>query len=273
MLHPMKQETGDIIGERLEKINKYLHKSGGQFKPESIHSFRLEVKKLRSFLKMIALSGNTVSIPKRLKKLYRILGRIRLIQLQRQAILKTTAKAHTGTPSHYTASLVTEKYSLKKNAKKYIHTMPPLKTKDFGRDLPDKIVAADSWKFFALQENRLADIFRLANPDEKTLHEARKILKIIIYDLPYMKDRSIRSRELNRTRTAQMKALESKIGEFHDISTCIRFLGQALKDSYGIREKNSLSLILNQWEKDNGEVKKQITDMSITLLYKDTKLA
>src|SRR5450631_361805 len=116
----MKQKTGEIFAERLEKLNKYLHKTGGRFRAKPIHSFRLEVKKLRSFLKMITVSVNTMSIPKRLKKLYKLLGKIRLIQLQRQAILETTSKSHTGTLAHYTASLETERCVLKKIAKSYI---------------------------------------------------------------------------------------------------------------------------------------------------------
>ena len=269
----MKQETRDIIGERLEKINKYLHKTGGRFKPESIHSFRLEVKKLLSFLKMITVNGNSVSIPKRLKKLYRLLGRIRLIQLQRQAILEKTSISHTGTPAHYTASLETERYVLRKRAKHYIRAIRPLKVKNFGNGIPDKIVETNSLKFFILQENRLTDIFHLANQDEKSLHGARKILKAMIYDMPYVKDRNMRWRESNHTYIAHLKSLESRIGEFHDISTSIQFLSNALKDSYGIREKHILTLILNQWEKDKEDLKRQITDMGLTLSSSDTKTA
>src|SRR3954449_11386867 len=78
----MKQKTSGIIGKRLKKINRYLQKTGGRFKPESIHSFRIEVKKLRSFLKLIAVNKEMASVPKTIKKLYKILGKIRLIQIQ-----------------------------------------------------------------------------------------------------------------------------------------------------------------------------------------------
>jgi CHAD domain-containing protein len=269
----MKQETGEIIGERLEKLNKYLHKTAGRFRAIPIHSLRLEVKKLRSFLKMITVNGNTVSIPKRLKKLYRLLGRIRLIQLHRQAILEVTGKFHTGKPAHYLLSLENERRKLKKEAKNRVRKMKPLRAKNFGKGLPEKIGAVGSLKYFALQGNRLIDLLHHPNPDEESLHEIRKILKGILYDLPYLKDKNIRNRHLNQTRTADMKSLESKIGEFHDISTSLQLLREAMKNPYGIREKHYLTLILNLWQKDKEDLKRQITDLGLTLSNKDTKTA
>ena len=46
-----------------------------------------------------------------------------------------------------------------------------------------------------------------------------------------------------------------------------------LKDPYGIREKYTLTRILDQWEKDKDNLKRQITDMGLTLSYKGTKTA
>ncbi len=269
----MKQEISDVIEKRFGKIDKYLRKTHGRCKPESIHSFRLEVKKLRSFLKMIAINGNEVSIPKRLKNLYRLLGRIRVIQLQRQAILETTSKSHTGIPAHYTSSLETERSLLKKKAKSYIRTMQPLKAKKFHKGIPYKITAADLLNFYTMQEHRLAAIFHFENPDEKSLHEARKIIKSMLYDLPFVKDRKISIRESNQTCTAHLKLLELKMGKFHDISTSVQYLREALKDSYGIREKHILTLIVNQWEKDKEGLKRQIMDLGLIISCGSTKTA
>jgi CHAD domain-containing protein len=269
----MKQETGKIIRERLEKLNKYLQKTGGRFRAKSIHSFRLEVKKLRSFLKLFMVNESTVFIPKRLKKLYRLLGRIRLIQLHHKAILATAHKSHIGQPSHYLASLENQRCKLKKEAKNYIRTMKPLRAKNFGKGLPCKIPPEDSIKYFALQENGLDILLHRPDPDEESLHAARKILKGMLYDLPYLKDSDIRNREFNSVWAAGMKSLESKIGEFHDISTSLQILREALRKHYGIREKHYLTLILNQWQKDKEDLKRQITDMGLTLSDKNIRTA
>jgi CHAD domain-containing protein len=265
MAHYMKKQIREILRERLEKINKYLRKTEGRFHSDSIHSFRLEVKKLQSFLEMISPNGNTLSVPKKLKKLYRILGSMRLVQLQRQAILETTSRSHTGIPAHYSASLETERCIWKKKAKSHIKTMKRLKVKNFGMGVPDKIAVTAPRKFLTQQENLLSAIFHLPDPDEKTLHEARKILKCILYDLPYVKNSNRIKRKSYDGYSAQMKLLESKIGDFHDVSTSIRSLGEALNDSYEMEEKHILTFLRNQWKKDKEDLKSQITDLGLTL--------
>ena len=269
----MKQETREVIGERLNKLNKYLHKAGGRFRAETIHSFRLEVKKLRSFLTLLSLNGHLISLPKRLKKLYRLLGRIRLVQLQSKTVFEVANKCNKVQPVHYLISLENERSKLKKEAKKYIRKMKPLKIKSFGKNLPDEITKENSLKYFTLEENKLVDLLHLPNPDEESLHGIRKIMKGMLYDLPYLKDRRIRDRELNKTRTADMKVLESKIGEFHDISTSLRLLNEALKDSSEKGENHCLTLILSHWQKDKENLKRQITDLELTLSDKNNKTA
>jgi CHAD domain-containing protein len=267
----MKQETEEIIAEKLNKLNKYFRRTGGRFKDDSIHSFRLEVKKLRSFLKLVEVSGRSVSFPKRLKKLYRILGNIRLVQLHRQAIIKAAGKFNISKPAFYLISLKNERHKLKKDAKKYIRKIKPLRTDMFCKDSPDSFTWQDSRRYFDLQKNKLGNLLHLTEPDEESLHDIRKAMKGILYDLPYLKDENRRSGEFNKAWAADMKLLESKIGKFHDITAYIRLLKNALNGIYGIREKLYLTLILNEWENDKEDLKRLITKLGLHLSAEDIK--
>jgi CHAD domain-containing protein len=261
----MKQETGKIIGERLEKLNKYLRKKDGQFRVKPIHTFRLEVKKLRSLLHLLTPDGSKVFIPQRLKKLYKLLGKIRLGQLHHRAILQTTDILQAARPAQYIELLENETRGFRKEAKKHMRKMKPLKVKDFGRALPETISKTESFKYFILQTNRLENLLHLPEPDEESLHEIRKIMKNMLYDLQYLKDWNIRNLELNQKRMSDMKILESKIGEFHDIYTSQKLLEKTLKTPDGIPEEHCLSLILSHWQDDKENLKRQITDLMNTV--------
>ena len=254
----MKHVTKKIIKKRFDKLNRYLEKQDEWFHARTIHSFRLEVKKLRSFLALLSVDHSKISAPRRLKKLYGILGKIRLNQLQRNAITGTTEKYNILLPAQYLAGLEKEKRELKKEAENLIHKTKSLSAKKLIRVIPARANAGMLRKYFARQGSRLHGLLQLRLDDNESLHQVRKILKSLLYALSFLKQQDEIKKYFSNDQIKDLKLLESKIGEFHDISISRQILKEALKDVPNLREKESLIWIKNRWQKDLDESRKQI---------------
>jgi CHAD domain-containing protein len=73
-----------LLKKKIKSIKHYCRKIDKGFNQEDIHDFRVEVKKLRSFLKVLRLCDNNykLRLPKRFKRLYQIAGAVRDAQLE-----------------------------------------------------------------------------------------------------------------------------------------------------------------------------------------------
>src|SRR6266436_3162758 len=82
--------TRQVISLRLHRLKRnyaLIKRSKGM---EDIHHFRVEIKKLRAFLRMLQTGRDApIKIPGSLKKIYHYAGLIRELQLHQQTI-KTT---------------------------------------------------------------------------------------------------------------------------------------------------------------------------------------
>jgi CHAD domain-containing protein len=246
----MKQEIKQIIKRRFKRLIMYRNKRGKWFHAGTIHSFRLDIKKLRSLLVLVSADKGKITLPKPLKKLYRITGKIRLIQLQRKAIFKTTSKYHIPVPTKYLNRLENEKRELESESKYQIRKMKALNANKFSKAIPEKIEKETCRKYLSVQQNTLNELILSCSNDEQSLHQVRKILKAILDDLPYMKDKIKINPAFNHDMKNAMKTLESKIGEFHDISVSLQLLAEVLVSKYGDEENKTLISIRRQWQKD-----------------------
>jgi CHAD domain-containing protein len=228
------------------------------FNPGHIHSFRLEVKKIQAFFQLLSVEMRDIHYPKQLKKIYKILGKIRLIQLQQEFLHETAKGFHIKLPVHYLAQLENDKKKLKKSAEYRIKNMKALKAGKLNNEVPDNIGAGLVQKYFSIQENTLKDSLAIINPDETSLHMTRKILKKMLYNMQYLK-KGNKPADFIYRRQNLMKSMESEIGSFHDISLSLQLLEDAIrKGQSGIEETETLTSIRDQWQKDKSIVRKQI---------------
>ena len=83
------KEIAHEIKHRFQTIDKLAKKSTPKFDEEVVHDFRVEVKKLRAFLRLInseLAKAEALKIEKDLKQFYRHLGAVRSIQMHLQYI-------------------------------------------------------------------------------------------------------------------------------------------------------------------------------------------
>jgi CHAD domain len=257
----MESVTKNIIARRFKKINRAVRKLEEKFSPARIHAFRLEVKHLNSFLKLLAAGGNTnheVSMPGRIKKAYRKTGKLRLIQLEKESIRRLANQSDLHEPLHYMIWLETEEQRLQESAEIYFGKMKRLKAGHFIRPLPRKIQRDMIRKFYEAQVVTVRNLVINEKWDEKSLHEARKILKNLIYNGPWIKNVAVKPESSDEQREL-LKALESKIGSYHDLCASLRLLPEdkhiGMKDE---SESTSLLNIRKEWGNEKRALIKEI---------------
>ncbi|MCG2616285.1 CHAD domain-containing protein [Terrimonas sp. NA20] len=168
-----------IIDHSLKKIMKYRQNMQRDMAAEDVHQFRVEVKKLRAFPRMISADQrNKIKIPGRLRDEYRKAGAIRDLQLL------------TG---HTTGAVVKTKYARELDGKRKSLISHAGKTgiirwikkadKKIRKGLPQYLPVAVAAKFI---EGKLAftrSITRKRAISNEEMHSVRKNLKDILYDV------------------------------------------------------------------------------------------
>lgn len=104
---------------RFKKLSKYYNKALEDFAANDIHHFRVEMKKLRAFMRLINLTNSVKQhkIPKQLKSFYNIAGNIRNLQLHEPRIANLSSDLFIQSPTSYLQFLQEEEKSMKKKAR------------------------------------------------------------------------------------------------------------------------------------------------------------
>lgn len=78
----------EILKKEIDEIKGLAHDVGDGFDKEAIHDFRVAVKTLRSFLRILNMQKNNpkIKLTKKFKRLYRISGVIRDTQLETKSL-------------------------------------------------------------------------------------------------------------------------------------------------------------------------------------------
>src|SRR4051794_37076234 len=112
------KEINEIIEERFKIIDKLSHKIVKEFDADDIHDFRVEVKKLRAFLRLLDIKNedNEPVIPSLLKTFYGYIGIVRNIQLYQHDLFKYITAHNINKPEEYLKLLSNEETYWKKQA-------------------------------------------------------------------------------------------------------------------------------------------------------------
>ena len=97
------KEIVGVVKDSFKTINKLSHKIIKEFTADDIHDFRVEVKKMRAFLRLLDTEKEMERplIPKLLKTFYGYIGIIRNIQLHRHHLFKYISDYKIEKPKEY----------------------------------------------------------------------------------------------------------------------------------------------------------------------------
>lgn len=260
-----KQKPEHIIRVLFKRLRKYAGKMKKDDSAEAIHLFRIEIKKLRAFLRLLSLKlkkEDELKLPFKIKKMYKYAGKVRDRQLHRKRMKAAIKKNKQQFPE---IKMIwkddVEKIAGKENKL--------LSDKDFlaaelklKKQLPNEIgtVAVDA--FFSF---KLGNILSLANKGSFTdeeLHTIRKNLKDIIYVIKlYHSEIKVKLPFTfwNKRQEKVAGQLVLALGTYNDLCIDLSFLKRAMKKNDD-NKKHKMQSLRNIWLAEKRKLKREIVN-------------
>jgi len=263
-----KKEITEVVEDSFKILEKLRQRILKEFDADDIHDFRVEVKKLRAFLRLVNIEkddGEPV-IPKLLKTFYGYIGIVRNVHLFRHDLFKYVTDHAVEKPEAFLQLIENEEYYWKKEANELMEDNNFLDVKEkILEALPGKLEKTRIKKFM---EGKLAELKELLEDDydDHTMHGIRKIFKDVLYTWDYLKDDADLPKSMSGK--DKLKSLTSALGAFMDKSFELGFLQPSYLNK--INADNEKLLLLNlykDWDVEKNTVKQKFVG-SLTSLKK-----
>jgi hypothetical protein len=254
-----------IVEERYEKMEVAFNNVRMHLDEEEIRLFRVKVKKLAACLHFMNVAkGHTHSlkIPQKITKAYQISGAIRTLQMQERLIRQTLTGKQIASPDTYLqliAEKILQQIALFNNQ---IAGLKPLKKGEskLMKLLPEKISEEKTKHFIQSEGDRLATLFEPVFPVDNALHQARRLLKDLLYLSPYLEmDISELSPYILLATYEDINSFTTVLGNFQDINAAIDCLqATCQKISVNEDEKASLRHVATSWIREREALRKKV---------------
>lgn len=231
---------------------------------DDIHHFRVEMKKLRAFIRLTNLTtpDQQKKIPKELKRFYNTCGNIRNLQLQQQRITNLASDLLMEAPDLYLQYLRDEE----KLAKKKAHELAEnISLKQFEKDLIDSstgLIQEIKKVFVQRNKQRLSILFTLPFYYDEALHDIRKVVKDLMYNYKYVDQEINVELPPDLASLKNMETLTTSLGDFHDLCIALFLLSPMyLNQIPGLIDNELLSEFRSQLELRKEAMKKEIIQL------------
>jgi len=219
-----------ISKRRYKKLQEQCKKVVKHCTIENIHQFRVEYKKMRSFLRMIShnkKAGKEIKIPEKIKKAYRVSGAIRDLQLQRGRITNAVKGVHEKPRAYLT--LLQKKINDLKPALCEILLTKSITENRKKTDAADlRKLSLTDFKLFAQKKWEIIySIIATGHFIDDNLHSIRKHLKDLFYNLKLYKGieyEKLLSSAVRGKDEPYFHQLISELGNFQDNCTALTLL-------------------------------------------------
>jgi len=193
-------KTGKVRGEHLDK--------------EGIHDFRVTVKKLRAFLRMLAVAnGQNNDLTKDFKRIYHIAGAIRDMQLE----LEKARKLHIAVPgytSHLEQVISQQRVAWDQSnpEESVAHLEKRLERGDYSG------ISSDAFYHFLYGKTKaVRRITSRPQVSDDQLHEVRKHIKDAVYATELCRKKWREAYEkAGEPESEELKKITDKIGDYND---------------------------------------------------------
>ena len=190
MIYMKSGEIINVFDKIVKKIKKHYNKLLEDFEIEEIHGFRLEMKKLRGFIRLINTNipeDKKIKTGGKIKSFYSTAGNIRSLQLHQQRVSHLCDEMLLEKPVLYLQLLHNEKNKQKKKAGRIADKISYNYFRKKIIDLvPDKLKAESVQAFIIQKQHTLLELVFLLDYSDEALHEIRKVLKDLLCDWKYM---------------------------------------------------------------------------------------
>ena len=228
----MKQQTViSILKKRCRNLQRHYQDLLEEFAVEAIHDFRLEVKKLRAFLRMLnsgADSKTGLRITRKLRAFYGAVGAVRCLQLQKELVCRFCNDTGNTAPANYLSILHSKKTGAEMKVRELaMHFRPEVYRVRLLKAVSGRKFTGVAATFAAQKTQAVfAGLSAVPFLDED-LHGVRKILKDLLYDwywiAPFLSG-AMDGQVLTRPHCVK---LTDKLGDFQDMCTALAMLTPA----------------------------------------------
>ena len=251
------------LDKRFKKLKKHYNKSFKDFELEEIHGFRLEIKKLRAFIRLINTNipeDKKIKIGGKIKSFYNTTGNIRNLQLHQHRISLICDDMLLEKPILYLQLLHNEESLLKKRAELIADKISFNHFRKKIIDLvPDKLKAKSVQSFVIQKQHSLLELIFLTDYSDEALHEIRKVLKDLLYDWKYIRSYLPVALSAYFTNKKNIEVFTDKLGEFHDLCIALYFFKPVYIDKTADEEENKILLtVKRKLEETKGEMREEI---------------
>jgi CHAD domain-containing protein len=256
----------NLFNNSLKKAHRHYNNLLEDFELEEIHDFRLQIKKLRAFIRLVnteAAKEKSIKISKEIKTFYHTVGSIRNVQLHKQRIIQWCIALSFSAPATYLELLSEEEARGKNTARAEAEEISFSHfKKNLVASVPDELTAPCIQYFTILKRKELLALLSLSVYNDETLHNIRKVLKDILYDWNYITPYLASVLPKYFLDKKNIESLATKLGDFHDLCVAICFFTPTYIDQVISEAENGILTIIKrriEWEKYN--LKEQIVSL------------
>ncbi|MCK7557189.1 CHAD domain-containing protein [Chitinophaga sedimenti] len=206
----------------------------------TVHQFRVEYKKLRAFLRMLS-ANESIEVSGKLRRAYRIAGRIRDFQLHMAGSGKSTDDGD-DKPAAYLKALRREIHKEKAALIKILSTNPLDKSQaKTDHMLPGSFTMEEYQRYTEGKQRKINAILRSAKFNNQNLHVIRKILKDLVYNSDTCA--SAFPGKASFTMGAVFSSLLDDLGIFQDQCSSIKFMKGRLVRALRCKDKRKMAVV------------------------------
>lgn len=251
LCHNMKQNYEDLLED---------------FSAEAIHDFRVEIKKLRAYLRLLN-AGRTAEkkakLPSELRSFYRLVGDLRSLQVQRDLMLRWCNDLHCIFPVRYVRLLHQKETELQAKARSMALELSMDNLHGHLLNVAGKPVdtaAVDN--FVALKKHLLVKYLLMTSYRDEDLHSLRKELKDVLYVWPLVESAMEDAFPDNLMTRDNCVYLCEKLGEYQDLCTAQHLLDPSFTEAVNDKEEREvLHTLLFYGEDLQDELKQEIAEV------------
>jgi CHAD domain-containing protein len=217
----------DVYKERFRKISRHRDRLLKDFEAGEIHRFRVEVKKLRAFMRLLnAADGSHKSkLPHNVKSFYRMLGLLRNLQLYQLRLTSLCDDLSIDKPLMHLQSLHEEEKTLRLAISQVADSFSwKVVEKEIMSKSPSQLTGKSIKAFIRQSKTKLQELLSLPDYYEDAFHKIRKLLKDLMYDSKYIATALTMSlpRELRSLKS--LEPLTIALGEVYDFYGALNLL-------------------------------------------------
>jgi CHAD domain-containing protein len=251
-----------IIRLRFRRLRKCYSRMEKAFGMEVIHHFRVEVKKLRAFLRILSAEKgcNKIKIPRQLKDVYKNAGLVRDLQLHIRNIENEGNSS--GIPLSHLQQL---KRKLAVAKRKLKNVMKPEVLPDAQKKIEKKVAGNLEdlvvENFVQTKTTTILKAISRKTIGDKDLHTVRKYLKDILYIAKIFETELLQPfpfRNWDKEKENYFIGLADELGKFQDSCVSLIHLKEDLQTNVSDEEKGLISSISRKQQRVKRQLKEVI---------------